>query len=133
MNKNLFFSHADKPDESSRFTNPGYLCPQCLSKHCELPVECRACGLTLVSAPHLARSYHYLFPIKHFVEKQYEGQPSNCYACQRIFTENDKKVFFLVYYLIQHFMTNYLYLNLILLFFMSYRYTFVKNVIERFV
>ncbi|XP_001599241.1 general transcription factor IIH subunit 2 [Nasonia vitripennis] len=85
--------HADKPDESSRFTNPGYLCPQCLSKHCELPVECRGCGLTLVSAPHLARSYHYLFPIKHFKEEQYEGDPASCYACQKTFVELDKKVY----------------------------------------
>lgn len=87
-------SHADKPDESSRFTNPGYLCPQCLSKHCELPVECRGCGLTLVSAPHLARSYHYLFPIKHFKEEQYEGHPASCYACQKTFAGLDKKVKF---------------------------------------
>lgn len=91
--KNYFSSHADKPDESHRFTNPGYLCPQCLSKHCELPVECRACGLTLVSAPHLARSYHYLFPIKHFKEIEYDGNPPNCYSCQKIFrAEVDKKV-----------------------------------------
>lgn len=93
---NFVCSHADNPDESSRFTNPGYLCPQCLSKHCELPVECRACGLTLVSAPHLARSYHYLFPIKHFKEVQYEGAPSNCYACQKTFVEVDKKVCFIL-------------------------------------
>ena len=32
-------------------------------RYCELPVECRGCGLTLVSAPHLARSYHHLFPL----------------------------------------------------------------------
>ena len=77
-----------------RFTNPGYLCPQCLSKHCELPVECRACGLTLVSAPHLARSYHYLFPIKHFKEEQHTGFPPSCFACQKTFVELDKKVRF---------------------------------------
>ena len=43
-----------------------YLCPQCSAKYCELPVECRGCGLTLVSAPHLARSYHHLFPMPPF-------------------------------------------------------------------
>ena len=35
-------------------------------RYCELPVECRGCGLTLVSAPHLARSYHHLFPLPIF-------------------------------------------------------------------
>jgi len=46
----------------------GYFCPQCRSKYCELPVECRVCSLTLVSAPHLARSYHHLFPLEAFKE-----------------------------------------------------------------
>ena len=41
---------------------------QCQAKYCELPVECKACGLTLVSAPHLARSYHHLFPLPAFDE-----------------------------------------------------------------
>ncbi|RUS73552.1 hypothetical protein EGW08_018680 [Elysia chlorotica] len=47
---------------SQGFSSSGYFCPQCKSKYCELPVECKACSLTLVSAPHLARSYHHLFP-----------------------------------------------------------------------
>lgn len=34
----------------------------------ELPCECHVCGLTLVSSPHLARSYHHLFPVKGFGE-----------------------------------------------------------------
>ena len=51
-----------------RLTSSGFLCPQCSAKYCELPVECRACGLTLVSAPHLARSYHHLFPLPSFEE-----------------------------------------------------------------
>lgn len=51
-------------------TCTGYFCPQCHSKYCELPVECRVCGLTLVLAPHLARSYHHLFPLPTFVETQ---------------------------------------------------------------
>ena len=38
-------------------------------RYCELPVECRGCGLTLVSAPHLARSYHHLFPLLIFKVK----------------------------------------------------------------
>ena len=31
-------------------------------------MECKCCGLTLVSAPHLARSYHHLFPLPAFKE-----------------------------------------------------------------
>jgi len=70
----------------------GYLCPQCLSKHCELPVECRACGLTLVSAPHLARSYHYLFPVDPFKEIAPESYHTFCFGCQKAFAQKDKKV-----------------------------------------
>jgi transcription factor Ssl1 len=55
-----------------------------------------------VSAPHLARSYHYLFPIKHFKEEQYEGVPLTCYACQKSFNEIDKKVNSLELYIIKY-------------------------------
>jgi len=40
---------------------PGHLTPGCLR-------SCHVCGLTLVSSPHLARSYHHLFPVQPFVE-----------------------------------------------------------------
>ncbi|KAJ4960862.1 hypothetical protein NE237_020772 [Protea cynaroides] len=46
----------------------GYTCPRCKARVCELPTECGICGLTLVSSPHLARSYHHLFPITPFDE-----------------------------------------------------------------
>ncbi|KAH9514154.1 General transcription factor IIH subunit 2 [Bulinus truncatus] len=71
---------------SEGFSTVGYFCPQCKSKYCELPIECKACGLTLVSAPHLARSYHHLFPPEPY--KEYltsdiiTGQKVCCYACQ---------------------------------------------------
>ncbi|XP_014475117.1 PREDICTED: general transcription factor IIH subunit 2 isoform X3 [Dinoponera quadriceps] len=85
--------HAESSDESVKLmSTTGYLCPQCLSKHCELPVECKACGLTLVSAPHLARSYHYLFPVATFQEIASESNHSSCFGCQKILTEKDKKV-----------------------------------------
>lgn len=68
------------------FSTTGYFCPQCKSKYCELPVECKACGLTLVSAPHLARSYHHLFPLEPSRELPVTdfdpGQNIYCYACQ---------------------------------------------------
>ncbi|XP_061324706.1 general transcription factor IIH subunit 2 isoform X2 [Pezoporus flaviventris] len=62
----------------------GYFCPQCRAKYCELPVECKICGLTLVSAPHLARSYHHLFPLDAFQEvplTEYQGERC-CQGCQ---------------------------------------------------
>ena len=30
---------------------------------CELPSQCKVCGLSLMSSSHLARSYHHLFPV----------------------------------------------------------------------
>ncbi|XP_077376742.1 general transcription factor IIH subunit 2 isoform X1 [Festucalex cinctus] len=62
----------------------GYLCPQCHAKYMELPVECKVCGLTLVSAPHLARSFHHLFPLHVFIETPV-GSPQEkrfCESCQ---------------------------------------------------
>jgi transcription initiation factor TFIIH subunit 2 len=34
----------------------------------ELPSECHVCSLTLISSPHLARSYHHLFPVPTYIE-----------------------------------------------------------------
>lgn len=42
----------------------GFVCPRCKAKLCDVPTDCDVCGLMLVSAPHLARSYHHLFPVK---------------------------------------------------------------------
>ncbi|KAM6954146.1 general transcription factor IIH subunit 2 [Aplochiton taeniatus] len=71
----------------------GYFCPQCQSKYTELPVECKVCGLTLVSAPHLARSFHHLFPLDAFLEKLLEEHHGDriCQGCQGALT--DKSVF----------------------------------------
>ncbi|KAK9828063.1 hypothetical protein WJX81_007161 [Elliptochloris bilobata] len=46
----------------------GYTCPRCRARVVELPSSCHVCGLTLVSSPHLARSYHHLFPVPAFAE-----------------------------------------------------------------
>lgn len=45
----------------------GYECPRCGAWLSEMPTECTLCGLTLVSSPHLARSYHHLFPVPLFI------------------------------------------------------------------
>uniref|UniRef100_A0A8C2T0Q2 General transcription factor IIH subunit 2 n=1 Tax=Coturnix japonica TaxID=93934 RepID=A0A8C2T0Q2_COTJA len=74
-------------------TLDGYFCPQCRAKYSELPVECKICGLTLVSAPHLARSYHHLFPLDAFQEiplEEYQGE-RYCQGCQAEF--KDQSVF----------------------------------------
>lgn len=78
-------------DQARRISTAGYLCPQCKAKYCELPVECRGCGLTLVSAPHLARSYHHLFPLPAFQELPPASCPpdqSACCACGHVFQES---------------------------------------------
>uniref|UniRef100_A0AAQ5ZED0 VWFA domain-containing protein n=1 Tax=Amphiprion ocellaris TaxID=80972 RepID=A0AAQ5ZED0_AMPOC len=73
-------------DSSSGPSLGGYFCPQCHSNYTELPVECKVCGLTLVSAPHLARSFHHLFPLDAFIESPVEEHQRNgydfCQACQ---------------------------------------------------
>lgn len=78
--------HLDSKVCSQGFGTSGYFCPQCRSKYCELPVECKACGLTLVSAPHLARSYHHLFPLDYFEEVTAVDMPErieDCSACEK--------------------------------------------------
>lgn len=62
----------------------GYTCPRCKSRVCELPTECRICGLTLVSSPHLARSYHHLFPVTPYNEvSTHQKLVQTCYGCQQ--------------------------------------------------
>ncbi|KAJ2859272.1 hypothetical protein FB639_005805, partial [Coemansia asiatica] len=53
----------------------GFVCPRCKSKVCSLPTDCDVCGLPLVSAPHLARSYHHLFPEENFKEANADALP----------------------------------------------------------
>jgi len=87
--------HMDTGEE--KITSAGYICPQCQARYCELPVECRGCGLTLVSAPHLARSYHHLFPLTVFHEVAPENVPAEeswCNGCGKLFSgSNDKRVY----------------------------------------
>ena len=78
-------------DSHHKLTFSGFQCPQCKSKVCELPNDCDVCGLALVSSPHLARSYHHLFPIPNFdqvpiaiVDGDDENQEDGvnaCFAC----------------------------------------------------
>ncbi|KAF8161159.1 Ssl1-like-domain-containing protein [Crassisporium funariophilum] len=76
----------------SELKSQGFMCPRCMSKVCDVPTDCDICGLMIVSSPHLARSYHHLFPVK-----PYDAVPSeddspdlstSCHACARPFPEN---------------------------------------------
>ncbi|KAI6046093.1 Ssl1-like-domain-containing protein [Pisolithus marmoratus] len=67
----------------------GFLCPRCLAKVCDVPTDCDICGLMIVSSPHLARSYHHLFPVKPYEAVASLGDTSEsanaCHACARPF------------------------------------------------
>ncbi|KAG7318619.1 hypothetical protein KOW79_018374 [Hemibagrus wyckioides] len=86
-------SHLESSDGGPGLSLGGYFCPQCRAKYTELPVECKVCGLTLVSAPHLARSFHHLFPLEAFQEHPLEEHTGDrfCQACQGEL--KDKSVF----------------------------------------
>lgn len=56
-------------DDSLAARRIGYVCPRCEAWIAHVPAECVLCGLTLVSSPHLARSYHHLFPVAKFAER----------------------------------------------------------------
>ncbi|KAL9429458.1 hypothetical protein AB3S75_031298 [Citrus x aurantiifolia] len=76
----------------------GYTCPRCKARVCELPTDCRICGLQLVSSPHLARSYHHLFPIAPFDEvtplclnDPRNRSRSTCFGCQQSLLSSGNK------------------------------------------
>lgn len=50
------------------FARVGYVCPRCRSRCSDLPSDCAVCGLRLILAPHLARTFHHLFPVRPFEE-----------------------------------------------------------------
>lgn len=60
---------------------PHYTCPRCKSRVCDLPTPCPVCNITLVSSPHLARSYHHLFPVPTFQECPNAAAEAACFAC----------------------------------------------------
>ncbi|KAL1914932.1 uncharacterized protein VTP21DRAFT_7848 [Calcarisporiella thermophila] len=66
-----------------KLTVGGFLCPRCSAKVCDIPTDCDICGLTLVSSPHLARSYHHLFPVNNYIEVPWKSAVSDhCFSCQ---------------------------------------------------
>lgn len=77
--------HSDIPKNKGgkTFTTTGYFCPQCKSKYCSLPTECKICGLPLVTGPQLARTYQHLFPLGPFRETEVvQGtNREKCFGC----------------------------------------------------
>ncbi|KAF7296112.1 VWFA domain-containing protein [Mycena kentingensis (nom. inval.)] len=72
----------------SELRSEGFLCPRCLAKVCDVPTDCDVCSLMIVSSPHLARSYHHLFPVKPYTAVMSFGeasQVSGCEGCARPF------------------------------------------------
>ncbi|SCZ95219.1 BZ3500_MvSof-1268-A1-R1_Chr11-2g03363 [Microbotryum saponariae] len=70
-----------------KLKNSGYNCPRCKSRICDVPTECRVCGLTVVNAPQLARSYRHLFPVANYeiVSEPSSAYPLSCKACSHPF------------------------------------------------
>lgn len=60
----------------------GYNCPRCTAWLSDMPAECTLCALTLVSSPHLARSYHHLFPVPTFFSLE-SFHPNNALPSHR--------------------------------------------------
>lgn len=54
----------------------GFTCPRCLARLPTLPCSCFVCGLTCVLSPHIARSYHHLFPLPVFPDVPADTQSS---------------------------------------------------------
>jgi len=73
-------------------TGGEYVCPRCSGRIDELPSQCPVCRLTLVSSPHLARSYHHLFPVPAFAEYAHDEKTdgaAECKACLAPITGTD--------------------------------------------
>ncbi|EJD53792.1 TFIIH basal transcription factor complex, subunit SSL1 [Auricularia subglabra TFB-10046 SS5] len=67
----------------------GFLCPRCFARVCDVPTDCDVCGIMIVSSPHLARSYHHLFPVKAYTPVMtLEGEQqtsATCHGCSMAF------------------------------------------------
>ncbi len=61
----IFFSHLDHKNGQG-FSSSGYFCPQCKSKYCELPVECKACGKCYFFTWCLQHSRSFVTDRRHF-------------------------------------------------------------------
>jgi transcription initiation factor TFIIH subunit 2 len=60
-----FFSYDGK---KIALANNAFVCPRCLTRTTDIPVQCSVCSLQLNSSSHIARSFHHLFPVPLFTE-----------------------------------------------------------------
>mmetsp|Transcript_15705 Transcript_15705/g.47505 ORF Transcript_15705/g.47505 Transcript_15705/m.47505 type:complete len:449 (+) Transcript_15705:234-1580(+) len=78
---------SDKNTLQLEWKTKTYTCPRCAARVASLPCSCPVCDLPLVSAPHLAASYHHLFPVPRFTEVNLLeqaasfGPSARCYGC----------------------------------------------------
>lgn len=71
-----------------------FICPRCRARTTEVPSQCHICGLTLIASPHLARSYHHLFPVKAFDEVK-DPSPmvgKACFSCHLVFNAGQQDI-----------------------------------------
>uniref|UniRef100_A0A7S3PG79 VWFA domain-containing protein n=1 Tax=Aplanochytrium stocchinoi TaxID=215587 RepID=A0A7S3PG79_9STRA len=64
--------------DTGEVSTKGYYCPRCKSVASEIPSECKICMLNLIASPHLARSYHHLFPVPRFKVKVLDKALDEC-------------------------------------------------------
>lgn len=76
------------------FSTTSYECPRCKARVKDVPCDCTTCGLKLIIAPMLSRSFHHLFPVPGFDELDEDEEDENedtatkCFACSRVFITN---------------------------------------------
>ena len=75
----------------NEFKRGGYSCPRCKTRWCSLPVDCTVCKLPLVASPHLARSYHHLFPLPPFNAVDQCPSSHLCFSCRKKFNQPIEK------------------------------------------
>lgn len=71
--------HDSMSQKNAETEDRAYFCVQCGARYCSLPIECRVCGLLLITAPQLARAHQHLTPLPAFAE--IDKPSGNCYAC----------------------------------------------------
>lgn len=71
------------------------VCPRCKALAREVPSKCSVCGLALVASPHLARSFHHLFPVAPYADVPMSDEPSQtmveCSCCLSSFFPSEEE------------------------------------------
>lgn len=84
----------NNPNSSQKL---GYECTRCSVWISDVPSECPLCSLILVSSPHLARSYHHLFPVAKYLPVEENDTAATirepftkCYGCLKALESNSE-------------------------------------------